>query len=496
MSGERTHATGTTVELDVRGSKEVCDLPGGPLAIALGGEARRERLDNQFASFITSGDVLGSGVAAQPVAASRNVEVAVRRRQRADRQGRRGAARRALRPLQRFRRHDQSQGRAALAAAADAAAAKLVGHRISRAAALRRLHAAAAHFTIDFARRTIRCAARSPGSPQDCDVFFRTASGGNPDLQPETSEQFNAGVVWEPVNGLSLAVDYWKINKNNYIGTLSADTIFAQLRVLRADQHRPRPGRSAYPNLPGPDRDGPAAEPEPRPRAHVGLRRRRELARTGRPRSAASSFGLNGTYISDWKIQPEGLTYVSGVGRTADVAGPFPRWRHYASLTGITVPGGRRSRRRINPATRTRTTSDPPRAATKRLALTTSGTSGPLRGIQEHDDRRRHQEPDGPRAAVYQCGVRQGGDPFYADPRGRDVLRAADVRVQIGRAIAGARRQRLKSAAGSGLAMRVDARGDDDTLGRRRRNAHSSLVRACPRHRIQAPPGPGRADRK
>jgi iron complex outermembrane receptor protein len=43
--------------------------------------------------------------------------------------------------------------------------------------------------------------------------------------------------------------------------------------------------------------------------------------------------GLNGTYIAKWKMQPDGLTYESAVGRNApSVPGPFERWKHYAAL--------------------------------------------------------------------------------------------------------------------------------------------------------------------
>ncbi|TMG82713.1 MAG: hypothetical protein E6H78_14095, partial [Betaproteobacteria bacterium] len=44
--GDTHHAKGTTLGIDAKASKEIYDLPGGPLAIALGGEARREKLAN------------------------------------------------------------------------------------------------------------------------------------------------------------------------------------------------------------------------------------------------------------------------------------------------------------------------------------------------------------------------------------------------------------------------------------------------------------------
>ncbi|MBL9217612.1 MAG: TonB-dependent receptor [Opitutaceae bacterium] len=56
-----------------------------------------------------------------------------------------------------------------------------------------------------------------------------TAFGGNPDLQPETSDTISAGVVFEPesgsLKGLRLGVDYVYIKKENNISNLSAQFI-------------------------------------------------------------------------------------------------------------------------------------------------------------------------------------------------------------------------------------------------------------------------------
>ena len=62
--------------------------------------------------------------------------------------------------------------------------------------------------------------ARCPvtGLPDDCDVFFfDVIEGGNPNLRPETSTQWNAGIVWEPARGLTLGIDYWNIEKKDVI---------------------------------------------------------------------------------------------------------------------------------------------------------------------------------------------------------------------------------------------------------------------------------------
>jgi len=73
-----------------------------------------------------------------------------------------------------------------------------------------------------------------------------TLSGGNPDLEPETSENLNIGLVWTPESlpGLRLSADWYKIEKKNNLTSLSAQAIVNQEdlfpgRVIRAT---PAPG--------------------------------------------------------------------------------------------------------------------------------------------------------------------------------------------------------------------------------------------------------------
>jgi iron complex outermembrane receptor protein len=57
---------------------------------------------------------------------------------------------------------------------------------------------------------------------------FNVTYGGNPKLQPEKSEQSSLGMVLDPVKGLSIAVDWWKINVNNLVTTLSPSFTLGQ----------------------------------------------------------------------------------------------------------------------------------------------------------------------------------------------------------------------------------------------------------------------------
>ena len=64
--------------------------------------------------------------------------------------------------------------------------------------------------------------------PEDCSGVYNAAGGGNPDLRPETSTQYNAGVVLSPASDLLLSANYWKLNKDHVIGTLDPGVIFAE----------------------------------------------------------------------------------------------------------------------------------------------------------------------------------------------------------------------------------------------------------------------------
>tara|TARA_Y100001973_G_scaffold101380_1_gene164408 strand:- start:2726 stop:5449 length:2724 start_codon:yes stop_codon:yes gene_type:complete len=51
--------------------------------------------------------------------------------------------------------------------------------------------------------------------------------GGNPDLQPETSDNFNIGMVWSPaaIEGFSLSLDYYDIEVSDTISTFGAQNL-------------------------------------------------------------------------------------------------------------------------------------------------------------------------------------------------------------------------------------------------------------------------------
>jgi iron complex outermembrane receptor protein len=340
LTGTAQWARGTTLDFDLRGSKDIYALPAGPLAIALGGEARREHLENRFADFVAAGEVMAFGVANQGVAGNRTVQSAFIE---------------SIVPIvqsveaqlaARFDHYSDFGNTTNPKVAVRWQPLKTLLLRSSwgtgfRAPTLYDL------FTPQQASGAtgrpfddpVRCPVTN--SPQDCGVFFPILTGGNPKLQPETSEQFNAGIVIEPVRGLSLEVDYWKINKNQYIGTIDGVTVFDNFAYWAPTNIVRGPVDPANPNLPGPIREVVLVN------QNLGHLRTWGIDVSGKWRGPTTSFGrfgfeLDGTYLIEWKLQPDGLTYVSGVGAASPLlpVGPFPRWRHNASLQWDYAPWG------------------------------------------------------------------------------------------------------------------------------------------------------------
>src|SRR6185312_12062287 len=59
---------------------------------------------------------------------------------------------------------------------------------------------------------------------------YNGQTGGNPNLKPETSDTYTAGLVWQPTfaPGLNLSADYFDIRVNSFIGRIGANLILNQ----------------------------------------------------------------------------------------------------------------------------------------------------------------------------------------------------------------------------------------------------------------------------
>jgi len=57
---------------------------------------------------------------------------------------------------------------------------------------------------------------------------FQIIFAGNPDLEPEDSETFNVGAVWQPTEAIDLSVDVWDIKQENKIDEVPRIFIYEQ----------------------------------------------------------------------------------------------------------------------------------------------------------------------------------------------------------------------------------------------------------------------------
>ena len=62
---------------------------------------------------------------------------------------------------------------------------------------------------------------------------YQNLSGGNTSLDAETSDQWGVGFVWNPLQDLSIAIDYYNIEIDDEIGTFALQTLFDQEFALR-----------------------------------------------------------------------------------------------------------------------------------------------------------------------------------------------------------------------------------------------------------------------
>lgn len=331
--GTPQKADGTTSLINAGASSEIAQLPAGPLALALGAEVRRERLSYDWDPEVLSGNSpLGDQLKA--ISGSRSVyslyaELAVPIVRGLD-------AQLALR-FDEYTDFGSTTNPKVALRWQPLPALLLRGSwgEGFRAPPLYTLSEPSASAGITIVEDPIRCPVT--GLVDDCLAFVEVFAGGNPDLQPETSTQWNVGAVWEPLKGLSLAVDYWAIEQKGIIEPLSQESLMLY-HVRFADRIVRGPVDPAYPNLPGP-----IVSIDTSP-VNLGTTQTSGI-------DAAVSWqvppqtwgnvriGLQGSYVLQWETQIDGLTYVSRLGDAAYGA-PIPRWRSSLTLDWGIGPWG------------------------------------------------------------------------------------------------------------------------------------------------------------
>lgn len=166
------------------------------------------------------------------------------------------------------------------------------------------------------------------------DTQLNVRNTSNPNLKPETSTQWSAGFVVEPVRALSVAVDYWRIEKKDQIGTVLADAILANPNDLTLYNRyisrfvRTPIGTTLYVD---------------QPIENLG-----DLKTAGwdidahyrwDPGYGKFLVGFQGTYWTEWKFQlGKDFPLTSYLGNSFFGGNAYPRWNHVVSLDYSTGP--------------------------------------------------------------------------------------------------------------------------------------------------------------
>ena len=189
----------------------------------------------------------------------------------------------------------------------------------------------------------LRCP--TTNSPRDCSAQFTTKLGGNPNLKPETSTNWTAGIVYEPVPSLTLGAEYWHIKVKDIIGIPPEAPLFSDMIAAEAAGLLVR----FAPGSPGcPASATPGGIPCPVAFGIQDLVNISQVTTSGVDFNAnyrfpvlpigQFTFNFQGTYIINWDQQAAGGdvlhligTYGGGVAATvvgSGSTGAFPRWKH------------------------------------------------------------------------------------------------------------------------------------------------------------------------
>ncbi|WP_229506425.1 TonB-dependent receptor [Massilia sp. BJB1822] len=222
--------------IDFKASRELMPLPGGNLGLAIGAEHRREKLDNPSLSGTLDGSINSSYVAAfgdskvsaiyaellAPVLKTVELSGAIRYDKYEKFNSTTPKLGAKWTPIKSFAlRGTFSKGFRAPGPAESDPRSQSTGSAT----------------TSD----PIRCPNNTPapggGTSNDCETSIAAVKVGDPSLAPEKSKGYTLGLVWDPLDSLSLSLDAWKIKRTNEINPLPYNEAATLPTAVRNDNN-------------------------------------------------------------------------------------------------------------------------------------------------------------------------------------------------------------------------------------------------------------------
>ncbi|MFN3433619.1 MAG: TonB-dependent receptor domain-containing protein [Sphingomonas sp.] len=220
-----TPSHSTQAALDASVSARIADLPGGPLQFAVGGQVRRETLENnnQNAALDTYGLSTASAFGAHTVSAAYfEADAPILDQVEINASGRydhysEGFSHFSPKVGVKFTPFKQLALRGTYAEGFRAPTFAESGPRSQYAGFVSTTPPC--NFILQHGGTGSAASCSANGNPYNLNYNLGRGLAGNPNLQPEISRSFTGGVIFQPVRWLSLTVDYYNVRKKNLIVT-------------------------------------------------------------------------------------------------------------------------------------------------------------------------------------------------------------------------------------------------------------------------------------
>ena len=321
LRGEVRRSKGTTFAYDAKISRELGQMGGGAMALALGVDLRKEKAEDRptNASYSAGLHVGGEGSVPTTVA-SRNIyavfgelvlpftkELEATLAARYDRYSDFGSS---FNPMARLRYQPSKQ----LLLRASAGTG-------FRAPTLWDVNSPVANTNTADAQQDWDCPVGQENNPR-CLTQFNVQLSSDPNLKPEKSRQFSFGAVFEPSRDFTVALDYWSIEKRDTIGVITGDTLMGDEALYRKYINRVKrspDGLLSY-------IETPVENLGKLETSGIDLDMRGGFSYDGGTRVGLS---YSGTYVLKYKTQSgKDEPMIDYVGQATGGIAPVPAWQH------------------------------------------------------------------------------------------------------------------------------------------------------------------------
>ncbi len=204
---------------DFKASRELFQLPGGPLALAIGGETRTEKVSDLPDIQLQTGDTLA--ISAAQAFGDRRVSAFY---------GELNAPLTKSLEVNAAVRYDKYSGNGDFAATSPKVGLRFqpTSQILLRATASKAFRAPSLFETTPAQQTSFSFGVRDPRlcptvneNNANCTLDIRRVQSGNPNLKAEKSNAYTVGVVLEPTRDLTLAIDFWQIDRKDEITSLT-----------------------------------------------------------------------------------------------------------------------------------------------------------------------------------------------------------------------------------------------------------------------------------